>query len=279
MPDSTSPGSPAGAELGRVTELWRYPVKSMLGEPLGQAGLSAAGVEGDRRFGVVDPSSGYVLSAKTVPALLTATARIEGDGVVIARPDGREVSSGDPSVGIVLSGWLGRTVELRETGTPEVRFELGIDPTDDEHDIIPWPALDGTFLDSALVHLLTTASLTAMASGHPDAQWDVRRFRPNVVVEVPASAAAGAPGFVEDTWLGTTVGLGEAGAALSIDDATARCAMPSRAQPEHAGRAALDRDLGVHRALKAGHGDTLGVYCGVASPGPVTVGDAVAARG
>jgi uncharacterized protein YcbX len=130
--------------------------------------------------------------------------------------------------------------------------------------------MEDSFLDLAPIHVLTTASLATMAAVRPDTTWAVRRFRPNVLVDTGT-----ATGFVEDGWVGGQVALGEAGAAIQVDMQTVRCAMPLRAQPPLGDRPALDRDIEVFRSLTAEHNNHLGIYCGIAAPGAVSVGEPV----
>ena len=89
----------------------------------------------------------------------------------------------------------------------------------------------------------------------------MRRFRPNVLVEVEGD------GYVEDDWVGTTVRVGEAVVAPFMR--TGRCTMVTKEQP------GLERDLDVAKTLNRRHGLDLGVYCGVEQPGAVRVGDRV----
>jgi uncharacterized protein YcbX len=267
--------------VGRATELWRYPVKSMQGEQVSSLEVSSGGVVGDRGFGLVDVTTGRLLSAKAVPELFDARARAQGEpgyGVVITLPDGSEVSSADADADAALSGWLGRAVSLRRSDDgslgDSIEFELRFDPTDDEGDLVPWPARSGSFLDSAPVHLLSVASLATMADCAPDTAWDVRRFRPNVLID-----AAEGDGFVEDGWIGHDLEVGSAGVAIRVHKACGRCAMPNRAQPALVGgpteRPALTRDIGVFRALNAEHGNDLGVYADVVAGGPIAVADEI----
>jgi uncharacterized protein len=243
----------------------------MQGERLGRLDLGPGGVAGDRRYGLIDRGSGHLLSAKSVPALLTARARTEGDAVAISLPDGREVGADDADASAVLSAWLGREVELRPSGPGSVAYEMTFDPPNDDAEAVFWPAMDDSFLDLAPVHALTTASLESMGSARPESVWDVRRFRPNVFIDTGASS-----GFVEDDWVGHDVAIGPAGAALHVDMQAVRCAMPLRAQPPFGEEPALERDIEVFRALTAEHNNHLGIYCGVAASGPVSVGDDVA---
>ncbi len=239
-----------------VTQLWRYPVKSMQGTPVEAITVGPRGVEGDRMWGVVDAAAGKVLSAKRWPALLLASTSVGDDGTVtLSLPDGSAHEAGDPAADAAVSAWLDHEVQVRRPPSGDgLPFENQVDPTDDASDTYEWPGpAGGPFVDLALVHVLTTASLGT---------WDVRRFRPNVLVDVEAD------GFVEDDWVGTQVRLGEA--VVSPFMRTGRCTMVTKAQP------GLDRDLDVARTLNASHGLDLGVYCGVERPGTVRVGDRAA---
>ena len=240
-----------------VTQLWRYPVKSMQGTPVDALTIGERGVDGDRMWGVVDPAAGKVLSAKRWPALLLASAAIGDDGAVtITLPDGATLAAGDPATDAAVSAWLDHEVRVQQPPSGDgLPFENQVDATDDGSDTYEWPGpAGGPFVDLAPVHLLTTASLGAAGT-------DVRRFRPNVLVEVDGD------GFVEDDWVGTTVRVGEV--VVSPFMRTGRCTMVTKPQP------GLERDLGVAKALNAAHGLDLGVYCGVERPGVVRVGDPV----
>lgn len=258
--------------VGRVAELWRFPVKSMQGERLVAFELGPGGVAGDRRYGLIDPASGHLLSAKSVPALFAARATTVGTDVQITLPDGRELAADDPDASAMLSAWLGRAVELKPSGAAAgaVGYEMTFDPPNDGAEMIVWPAMDGSFLDLAPVHALTTASLATMDAARPASVWDIRRFRPNVFIDTGL-----ATGFVEDGWVGHDVTLGAAGAAIHVDMQSVRCAMPLRAQPPLDDALALERDIEVFRTLTAEHNNHLGIYCGVAAPGFVRTGDPV----
>ena len=238
-----------------VTQLWRYPVKSMQGTPVESVTVGPEGVDGDRRWGVVDPAARRVLSAKRWPALLLASAAAGADGTVtITLPDGSTHAAGDPDTDAALSAWLDHEVRVQQPPDGDgLPFENQVDPVDDGSDTYEWPGpAGGPFVDLAALHLLTTASLGT---------WDVRRFRPNVLVDVDGE------GFVEDEWVGANVRVGDV--VVSPFMRTGRCTMVTKQQP------GLDRDLGVAKALNARHGMDLGVYCGVERPGVVRVGDGV----
>lgn len=245
---------------GRVSELLRVPVKSMQGERVDTLAVGPGGVAGDRRWAVVHGHR--ALSAKVEPRLLAASARLDGDDVVVTLPTGEELVAGDPAADAAIASWLGRPVRL-ERASPGMQrtFRMPDDPLDPRSPVSEYPCPPGTFLDVAHVHLLTTASLAAAAALDPRASWDKRRFRPTVLVEDAGE------GWVEDGWTGRAVRLGTA--VVGVFMPTGRCAMVAKGQP---GLAADPRPV---RALARHHGFTIGVYADVVTPGVVAVGDDV----
>jgi MOSC domain-containing protein len=260
------------APVATVAECWRFPVKSLQGAPVERVEVGDLGIRGDRAWALVDPASGHTLSAKTVPALLDAFATADGDGdgdgVTIALPDGTRLVAGAAGTDDALSAWLGRAVALRRPAPGPSSYEMTFDPPDDTAERFEIPSPDGTFLDLAALHLLTTNSLDACAREHPGSVWDRRRFRPNVL-----ATAGTSEDFPEDAWVGRTVRIG--GASFDVLMRTVRCAMPLRAQPPHPDGAALARDVDVYRAMNAQHENHLGIYASVREPGPIAVGDAI----
>jgi uncharacterized protein YcbX len=269
---------------GVVAGLWRFPVKSLQGEAVEALTFvapgpgSAGGAADDRAWGIVDVATGKVLSAKTVPALLEASAAARpGGGVTITLPDGTKLGDDDrPGCDRVLSAWLGRDVELRSAratdggGADPVAYDMTFDPPNDDAELVPIPTPAGSFVDLCGAHVLTTGALAAMAAASPGSDWSVRRFRPNVLVDTGDTAPGDVP---EDAWVGGRVALGTA--ELDVLMRTVRCALPLRAQPASAGAPALGRDVGVYRTMAAEHDNHLGVYADVAAAGTVRVGDAV----
>src|SRR5205823_610381 len=122
----------------------------------------------------------------------------------------------------------------------------------------------GTFFDGAAVHLLTTATLDRLRALYPRGRFEVRRFRPNVVVQ----AADGAEGFAEKTWIGRTLAIGDA-VQLRIAGPCPRCVMTTLPQGD------LPKDLGILRAAAQHNGANVGVYASVVRGGRVRRGDAI----
>ena len=246
-----------------VEQLWRYPVKSLGGERLDRAALGPLGVDGDRRWAVCERETGKALTAKRVAALLDGTARTEGDVVVVTLPGGREVVAGAAGTDEAVAGWLDRDVVLRRAEPDRgSSYAFPEDPFDDGSPATEIATLPGAFFDATPLHLLTTATLAALRDAAPERAWDVRRFRPNLLL------AGGGAGFVEDGWVGRTLALGSARAM--VVSPCPRCAMTTRPQAD------LPRDVDVLRAIHALHDGNTGVYAVVTQPGEIAVGDALA---
>ena len=246
-----------------VTACWRYPVKSLQGLAVPALDVGEGGVAGDRVHALVDVESGRLMSAKRTSVMLQAAA----DDEAITLPDGSVVSLDAADVDAVLSAWLGRSVHLAGTDEAGERsFEMTFDPPNDESEYYEIPARPGTFLDAAHVHVVNAATLRGCAAERPDLDWDVRRFRPNVLVNLDGAA------WAEQAWIGQEIQIGTT--VLAVESPTVRCAMPLRAQP-----GGIEREPGLFQAmsdLNETFPNHLGLYCRVVTPGRVTLGDRVA---
>lgn len=192
-------------ESGRVREIWRYPVKSMLGERLERGYVGAGGLLGDRGWALRDEETGEIHNAKRHPILMQCTAAY------------REEPRADsvPHVGITLP--------------------------------------DGSTISSDSPHV---------SQRNPRAIWDVRRFRPNVLVDTGSAAGA-----VENQWVNEAIRIG--GFVVKGELLTVRCAMPMHAQAD------LPRDPTVLRTIVREANQCLGLYASVVAPGSVAAGDPV----
>jgi len=118
--------------VGRIESLWRYPVKSMLGETVPAAEVDDRGLAGDRALAVVDRETGVVATAKHPRrwrALLQARAEAAADGTVLLHlPDGPSVLSSHPVVDELLSSFLGRPVTLAEARLEDIPHQHLVDP-------------------------------------------------------------------------------------------------------------------------------------------------------
>ena len=248
--------------VGTVAALGRYPVKSMQGEFPNEVEITAAGMAGDRLWGVVKTDSGHVMSGKKYGALLEASGHSDGDSVTITLPDGTTYAPGDDA-DAALSEWLGLPVGLRpapETPTP---YEMSFNVDDESVDEFEWPTPPGSFVDLAAMHILTTSALAAAAEANPAGNWDVHRFRPGVFVE------SDGVGFIENDWSGKALQVGQV--VFDIQMPTIRCTMTTKAQPLHG----IERDVDIFKSLKNVNSQNLGAYPGIRTPGVIRVGDPV----
>jgi len=243
-----------------VAQLWRYPVKSMQSERLAAVEVQADGLDGDRRWGVRDERTGRVLTARREARLLEATASLNASAEpVIELPDGSGLVGAGDATDSALSDWLERPVRLVEAAAQGDRAEYFADATDDASEAIEWTMPPERFVDAMPLLLLTTASLRAGAALHPAGEWDVRRFRPNVLFD------ASGDGWLEDEWCGRVVRIGEV--ELVPRQPCVRCTMVTRPQP------GLNRDLDVYRTLARLHDGNLGVWTAVRAGGTIAEND------
>jgi len=272
---------------GSVRGLWRYPVKSMLGEELDACELTPRGFVGDRAYALVDAEDGKVASAKNPrkwAKLFGCRAEyLEGSGTArITLPDGTAVSTDDPGAGQRLSRLLGRTTSF-ETSAPNapVLEELWLDGSPDGRAVTDETfakgSPPGTFFDYGVVHIVTTATLDRLGELYPAGRFDPRRFRPNVLVD-----ADGDSGFVENAWIGKTVAIGD-DVRIRVTDPCPRCVMTTLAQEDLPADAGILRTAARHNRMVGGEGRgpdgvyaaSIGVYGAVARGGIVRRGNPV----
>ncbi len=247
----------------KVLEIWRYPVKSMLGEQLQHAEVDAAGLVGDRQWAVVDAESGVSLSAKRYPALLSYRAWTAGIQVMIESPDGTELPCDAPEIAAGLSKLLHRGVALRQASAAHaVRHEFPKDAMAAEGEPFLWESGLTAFVDSSPLHLITTATLHELSRLQPRSDFSHARFRPNFLVKTDQ------PGFVEDTWMGRMLSLGSI--QCRVSDHKARCVMTTHAQ----GALPQDRDV-IDTVVKFNNAN-VGIELEALAPGQLQAGDAVA---
>jgi uncharacterized protein YcbX len=270
--------------VGEVEELWRYPVKSMMGEQLTTAEVTENGLLGDRAYALRDTSDGKIATAKNPrkwPNLFDYEAALTGAATGgekppparITLPDGTTISTEQPDAARILSAALKREVRLEKveraataTSNLETSEEYWLDMEGLEHrdTVTDFNLPEGTFFDTATVHILTTATLQRLHELYPEGRFAVPRFRPNVVV----SSTDGAAGFVETAWLGRIVAIGES-VRLKIDLNCARCVMTTLAQGD------LPKDLGILRTAAQHNQVNVGVYASVLQGGKIRRGDSI----
>jgi uncharacterized protein YcbX len=248
----------------RLVRITRYPVKSLQGEVLSSAEIEADGLRGDRCWGIRDETTGKILTGRRAPQLLFASAALAADGTpVITLPTGATCHGPGPATDAALSAWLGKPVRLAgSAGAPAGHAEYFADATDDASEAIEWTMPVDRFVDAMPLLVLTTASLRTGAALHPEGDWDVRRFRPNLLLDLADD------GWVEDAWCArATLRIGAV--ELQPHQPCIRCTMVTRPQPD------LGADPDIFRTLARHHQGHFGAWTAVAARGPVTLDEEV----
>ncbi len=276
--------------LGSAAKLWRFPVKSMQGEELQTVHATEKGLIGDRVYGLIETATGKIVSAKNPrkwPGILDFSAAFlrppsaadSAPPVRVSFVDGTSMSSDEPGFNARLSTIFGRDIVVRSTPPPTAVLEEYWPDIDglahreavtDENISLGTPS--GTFFDFAAIHLVTTSTLNVLERAYPKGRFDHRRFRPNILVDT------GADGFVENEWVGRTLGVGD-DLVLEVLMPCARCVMTILQQGE------LPLDPGILRTAAVENNvmiaplnqkmPSVGVYAKVIRGGNVRQGDPV----
>ena len=282
-----------------VTQLFRYPIKSMGGHALEEITLTTKGIPGDRAWALKDEEHGGIKGGKRFPELLGMQARFTSEPsaqsispeVQITLADGNRVSSSDHNVNTVLSAAVGAPVSLWPL-LPEDQLEhyrrppmeQGVDleayfrevfarnPDEPLPDLSAFPeelfiyeSSPGTYFDAFPILLMSQASLRhfeqIMLQQGSGSQFDVRRFRPNILVETEES------GLPENNWVGRR---GEVGTAIiKVEVECPRCVMTTH------GFSDLPKDPKIMRHLVKENSGNLGVYLTIEQPGVIAIGDSI----
>ncbi len=281
---------------GSVAEIWRYPVKSMGGERLVRSAVATRGLHADRMWAVRDVELDAFTTARRWPVLLQCAARFVEDPagrpagpgdvleVIVTFPDGSEVSSSDPAIHDRLSMLIGKPARLeslpalsqkRRYRAPQLtqadmRRQFAIPDGEPLPDFSRFPIRKlaelaryatpvGALYDAYPILLMTRASLRVMAEHSPGSRFDVRRFRPNVLLDREGVELA------EFGWCGGR--LRAPNVTFEVDIPALRCSIPTRQQGE------LPADPGVLRTINAHADHCLGVYVNVAKAGALAEGE------
>ena len=273
----------------KVDELWRYPVKSMIGQRVDEVEIDDLGIVGDRTWATRDLERGGIRGAKKIGGLMRCAAADRGDGhAVITLPDATTVATDDEDCDERVSAALGHRVSLQalrpaddlehyRRGAPdsddamaEIRGLFGREPDEPLPDFTVFPpeimefeSLPGTYYDAFPLLILTTSSLRSLAEAVPEAAVDVRRFRPSLVIDT-----GDAPGYPEFAWTGQRLSLGDV--ELEVGARCPRCVMVTEEIDE-----TTPADRSVLRHIVRELGQDFGVYATVRRPGRVRVADEV----
>lgn len=272
----------------QISQLWTYPVKSMVGVSVESVELSSLGIVGDRHWAIRDLERGGIRGAKKIGELMQFTAHRKDNDVIITFPGGTQVSSADEDVNFMLSGVLGRNVLLEslpadnnlehfrrgpsDSDDPltELRGIFGREAEEPLPDFTAFPpevaefeSPPGTHHDCWPLLVMTTSALQALTEAVPESHIDVLRFRPSIVVETNSGE-----GHVEFSWKGKTASLGSA--VIEFLDPCPRCIMITRKINDE-----LPEDRAILRHVVRDLNQAVGVYARILTPGRVALGDAL----
>lgn len=282
--------------IGRIQQLWRYPIKSMAGEPLERAALDETGIVGDRSWALRDVLADELTDCKAIPALLSCAARYPGEPqagleqshAIIVLPDGRTVRTDDPFAAAAVSAIAGRPLSLwplqpashtehyrlrRPKSLAAIRHRMGLPPDEPLPDfsvydpemmaeLQQYATPRGSYKDAYPIHFVTSASLHSLRGFAPGIDIDARRFRPNLLIETDLET-----GFPEHDWAGFELIIG--GVVLHCGPRAVRCSMPGQPQQGLSGEPRIGAVLRRHT------GFNMGALATVARAGVIAIGDEV----
>lgn len=268
--------------------IFRYPVKSMLGESLTDVAIGENGIEGDRAWATRDEVRGGIRGAKKLPQLMRFQATSTGGNTAeITAPDGDTCSTNTDAINAWLSEKMAHDVSLwpimpaddldhYRRGAPdsedfeqELRELFGRLPNEPLPDltafaeVMEFESPPGTYFDAFPLMLMTQQSLDTLSEQAPNSAFDQRRFRANLLLEVEGTDEA----FPEQSWVGKELHIGDV--VLKIIDTCPRCSMTTHATGD------LPRDTDVMRHLVSEAEGNLGVYAKIVKTGTVSAGQAV----
>lgn len=289
--------------VGSLTMIGRYPAKSMLGESLTSTELTDQGVLGDRGWAVRDEVRGGIRGAKKIGALMhlgaryltEPTAAAPTPTIEITMPDGSVAASTDADVNDRISAALDHAVTLwpLQPASDLEHYRRGAADSDDllvelrdifgrtedeplpdlsifPPDIIEYESVPGTYVDAWPLLLMTQQSVDQLQALLPDVAIDLRRFRPNLVIDLADSRESESTDrWPEQAWIGRRFALGTA--EIEIVCTCPRCVMITRSVAE------LPEDRSIMRTVVREADQNLGVYATVTKPGVVAVGDSLVA--
>jgi uncharacterized protein YcbX len=198
----------------------------------------------------------------------------------ITLPDGTVLTTDQSDINQILSQALHRevTLEAAERGQEEVvassspnrlsanaeEYWPDMEGLDFRDTVTDFALPEGTFFDCATVHVLTTATLERLRELYPAGRFEVRRFRPNIVVQT----ASLVKDFVEDAWIGHTLAIGDE-VRLAITGPCPRCVMTTLPQAD------LPHDPGILRTATKYNQVNVGVYATVLAGGTIRRADPI----
>ena len=278
-----------------IASIFRYPIKSMGGHQLDEALLTVNGIPGDRAWALKDEELASIKGGKRHPSLMGMSAEFEQepDDSNVSPPaqirlaDGSVIHTNDADAEEKLSRALDTKVTLwpilpkeqldhyrRAAPDPSVDAQRSLREifarTPDEplpdlrgfpKELFEYESPPGTYFDAFPLLLISKASLQSLEDHSDQSKFDVRRFRPNILLETDKA------GYPEEEWVGKSGRIGTA--KLKFEIACPRCIMTTHGFDD------LPKDPRVMRTLVQANNGNLGIYASVVEAGMIAVGDSL----
>ena len=282
-------------DLGKVDSIFRYPVKSMMGEKIEETCVTSNGVLGDRVWAVRDEVRGGIRGAKKIPQLMRLSAaciaeptEYGSDPAAVTLADGEVIRTDDQNINARLSQALNHKVTIwpimpkeqldhyrrgapdsddLETELRQVFGRTADEPLPDlsifPPEILEYESPPGTYFDAFPLLILSKRSLAAMNQRQPASIFDRKRFRPNLLIEDFNSVGD----FPEEAWEGFRLKVGSV--VLKAEVVCPRCVVTTH------GFEKLPKDPSIMRGLVKENNGNLGLYASVEEPGKISAGDKI----
>lgn len=282
-------------KVGQIKSIWRYPVKSMVGDTIPRGAFSKDGLIGDRLWTLWDESSQELVGGKQFKNIMQLSAtylnpeNITNDpSVRVFFPDGNSVNSDDPDLNDLISAFVGHPLLLKQkssdkkfflsntknSGMKKVRQQLGMPADDSMKNIAIFPLVTSLILqkyasypgvlhDVYPIHFLTQNTLDWLSRNHQKGSFDARRFRPNFFIDTANSLGD----YPERNWQEGYLEIGEV--VIKVGVPTIRCSMPAQKQID------LEQDFEVAKALQITAKQFVGSYGKIIETGSISQGDEV----
>ena len=282
-------------DLGKVDSIFRYPVKSMMGEKIEETCVTSNGVLGDRVWAVRDEVRGGIRGAKKIPHLMQLSAAyvVEptehgSDPAAVTLADGEVIRTDDQNINARLSQALDHKVTIwpimpkeqldhyrrgapdsddLETELRQVFGRTADEPLPDlsifPPEILEYESPPGTYFDAFPILILSKKSLAVMNQRLPGSIFDQKRFRPNLLIEDFNSVGD----FPEQAWEGFRLKVGSA--VLKAEVVCPRCVVTTH------GFEKLPKDPSIMRGLVKENNGNLGLYASVEEAGRIAAGDKI----
>jgi len=282
-------------KIGTIQAIWRYPIKGMAGESIDSCHINERGLSGDRQYAVRDIARNEIQSCKFRPELLSCIARSKNPAAIfdaaafdIHFPDGTAIPYNSPEVDTKISETLGHDSSLEplrpsnemdfyrrykadeHTWLEELKATFTREPgealpdfSNPPQDFIDYVTLPGTFFLVSPFHIITTATMQHFKQLRPEADWDIRRFRPNIVIQTIDDTS----GLAEQDWLDKTLHIGNT--SINCSSTAPRCGAVTRQQQS------ISFDKSMLRTIVKEADQNLGIYGDISGDAILYVGDDV----